>query len=144
MTSIPKFLAEAPKSLSEGAEQLGLRVSWIKTEVQAFGDILDATIESIPVSCVNVEVTPTFTYLGSVIHLSTSCKLEVNRRLGRAWSAMNSMKEGVALPSAIQRRSEFFIPWSWRSYGIRDRTTAQRDRAVASHLHSLGAPTTPL
>ena len=40
-------------------------------------------------------VRQTFTYLGSVIHSSTSCKLDVNRRLGRAWSAMNSPDEGV-------------------------------------------------
>ena len=33
----------------------------------------------------NVEVTQTFTYIGNVIHSSTSCELEVNRRLGRAW-----------------------------------------------------------
>ena len=30
-----------------------------------------------------------------MIHSSTSCELEVNRRLGRAWSAMNSLDEGV-------------------------------------------------
>ena len=42
-------LAKALDSLSEEAEPLGLRVSRIKTQVQAFGDILDATVESIPV-----------------------------------------------------------------------------------------------
>ena len=49
----------------------------------------------LPVNGENVEVTQTFTYLGSVIHSSTSCGLEVSRRLGRAWSAMNSLDEGV-------------------------------------------------
>ena len=43
----------------------------------------------------NLEVTQTFTYLGSVIHSFTSWELEVIRRLGRAWSAMNSLDEGV-------------------------------------------------
>ena len=57
------------------------RVSWVKTKVQAFGDILDATIESIPVSGENLAVTPMFTYISSVIHSSTSCELEVNKRL---------------------------------------------------------------
>ena len=56
---------------------------------------LDATTDSLHVSCENVEVTQTFIYLGSVIHSSTSCELEINRRLGRAWSAMNSLDEGV-------------------------------------------------
>ena len=90
-----EVLADALESLSEEAEPLGLRVSWIKTKVQAFGGILDATIASIPVNDENVEITQTFTYLGSVIHSSTCCELEVNRRLGRAWSAMNSLDEGV-------------------------------------------------
>ena len=76
-----EVLVDALESLSEEADPLGLRVSWIKTNVQAFGDILDATVESIPVNGENVEVTQTFTYLGSVIHSSTSCELEVNRRL---------------------------------------------------------------
>ena len=84
---ITEVLEGALDSLSEEAEPLGLRVSWIKTKVQAFGDILDATVESIPVNGENVEVTQTFTYLGSVIHSSTNCELEVKRRLGRAWSA---------------------------------------------------------
>ena len=60
-------------SLREGAEPLGLRFSWIKTTIQALGDILDAIVESIPVNGENVDVTQTFTYLGSVIHSSTSC-----------------------------------------------------------------------
>ena len=44
-----EVLAGALDSLSQEAEPLGLRVSWIKTNVQAFDDILDATVESIPV-----------------------------------------------------------------------------------------------
>ena len=47
--------------MSKEAEPLGLRVSWIKNKVQAFGDILDATVESIPVIAEKVEVTQTFT-----------------------------------------------------------------------------------
>ena len=90
-----EVLAGALDLLSEEAEPLGLRVSWIKTKVHTFGDILNAIIESIPVCGENVEVTQTFNYLGSVIHSSTSCEIEVNRRLGRAWSAMNSLDQRV-------------------------------------------------
>ena len=64
-------------------------------KIQAFDVILDATTESIPVNGENVQLTQTFTFLGSVIHSSTSCEAEVNRRLGRAWNAMNSLDEGV-------------------------------------------------
>ena len=63
-----EIVAGALDSLSEEAEPLRLRVSWIKTEVQAFGDILDATVESIPVNGENVEVTQTFICLGSVFY----------------------------------------------------------------------------
>ena len=77
-----EVLEGALDTLREEAEPLALRVSWIKTEVQAFGDILDATVESFSLSGENVDVTQTSTYLGSVIHSSSSCKLEppsVNR-----------------------------------------------------------------
>ena len=72
-----------------------MRVFWTKAKVQAFVDILDATVESILVSCENVEVTQTFTYLGSVIDSSTSCELDVNLRLRRACTAINSLGEVV-------------------------------------------------
>ena len=68
----------------EESEPLGLRVSWIKTKIQAFNDILDAAILSAPICGENVEVTEIFTYLGSDIHVSAGCEPEVNRRLGRA------------------------------------------------------------
>ena len=42
-----------------------MRVYWIKTEVQAFGGILDATIESITGSGENVELTQTFISLAA-------------------------------------------------------------------------------
>ena len=57
-----EVLAKALDSLSEEAAPLVLRVSWIKTQVQAFGGILDATDESIPVNVENVETTQMFTY----------------------------------------------------------------------------------
>ena len=95
--------------LSEEAEPHGLQVSWIKVNVQVFGDIHDTTIESILVSGKNVELTQTFTFLGSVIHSSTTCKLEVNRRLRRAWSAMNSLDEGGCAADTCAKRLPFFL-----------------------------------
>ena len=112
----PGVLARALESLSEVAEPLGLRVFWIKTEFQALDNILDATIESILVSVENVEVTQTFTYLGSVIHSSTSCGLEVNRRSdrdepGAQWSRSTKVC-GAANTCPKGRRSGFFAHWS--------------------------------
>ena len=83
-----------------------MRVSWIKTKIQAFGDILDAAIQSLPVCGEDVEVTETFTYLGSVFHSSASCESEVNRRLGRAWGAMNSLDGGVWRSRYLCRRTK--------------------------------------
>ena len=90
-------LAGALDPLSEEAEPFGFLgyLFWIETKIQAFGDVLEATVESIPVNGENREITQAFTYLGNVIHKSTSCELEVNRRLGRAWSAMNSLNGSV-------------------------------------------------
>ena len=81
--------------LNEESEPLGLRVSSVKTKIQAFNDILDAAILSVPVCGEDVEVTERFTYLGSDIHVSAGCKPEVNRRLGRAWGVMDSLDYGV-------------------------------------------------
>ena len=88
-------ITEALETLSEEAEPLGLRVSWIKTKIQAFGDILEAGIKSLPVAGENVDIVETFTYLGSVVHQSTTCEAEVNRRLGLAHGVMNSLSKTV-------------------------------------------------
>ena len=73
----------------------GTRVSWVKTKIQAFNDILDAAIPSVPVCGEDVEATERFTYLGSDIHVSAGCEPEVNKRLGRAWGVMDSLDYGV-------------------------------------------------
>ena len=44
-----KVLPGTLESLSEEADLLGLRGSWIRTKVLAFGDILNATVVSITV-----------------------------------------------------------------------------------------------
>ena len=64
------------------SELLGLQVSWVKTNIQTFNDILDAAILSVPVCAEDVERTERSTYLGSGIHVSAGCDTEVDRRLG--------------------------------------------------------------
>ena len=81
--------------LNEELEPLGLRVSWVKTKIQAFNDILDAVILSVPVYGEDVEVMERFTCLGSDIHVSAGCEPEVNRCLSRAWGVMDSLDHGV-------------------------------------------------
>ena len=87
--------------LNEESEPLGLRVSWVKTKIQAFNDILDVAILSVPVCGEDVEVTERFTYLGSDIPVSAGCESEVNRRLGWAWGVMDSLDLGVWCCSCV-------------------------------------------
>ena len=94
------ILLGALKVLNEELEPLGLRVSCIKTKIQAFNDILDAAVLSVPVCGEDVEGVERFTYLGSDIQVSASCEPEVNRYLGRAWGVTGSW--GVALPVPVR------------------------------------------
>ena len=100
------FLLGALKVLNEKSEPLGLRVSWVKTKIQAFIDILDAAILSVPVCGEDIEVTERFTYLGSDIHVSAGCEPEVNGRLGWAWGVMHSLDHGVWCCRYLCRRTE--------------------------------------
>ena len=59
------ILLGALNVLNEESEPLGLRVFWVKMKMQAFNDVLYAAILSVPVFGKDVEVTETFTYLGS-------------------------------------------------------------------------------
>ena len=92
--------------LNEESEPLGLRVSWVKTKIQAFNDILDAAVLSVLVCGEDVEVTARFTYLGSDIHVSAGCEPEVNRHLGRAWGVMDSLDHGVWRCRYLCRRTK--------------------------------------
>ena len=91
----PDILLGVLKVLNEESVPLGLQISWIKTKIQAFNDILDAAPLSVPVCGEDVEVMERFTYLGSDIHVSAGCESEVNRRLGRDWGFMDSLDPGV-------------------------------------------------
>ena len=46
--------------LNEDSEPLGFRVSWVKTKIQAYNDILDVAILSVPVFGEDVEFTERF------------------------------------------------------------------------------------
>ena len=100
--------------LNEESGLLGLRVSWVKTKIQAFNDILDAAVLSVPVCGEDVEVVERFTYLGSDIHVSAGCDSEVNRCLGRAWGPMDSLWRCHSA-CAGGRKSESSAPWCFQS-----------------------------
>ena len=50
------ILFGALEVLIEQSEPLGLWVSWVKTKIQTFNDILDASILSVPVCGKDIEV----------------------------------------------------------------------------------------
>ena len=65
------ILMGALQALNKESEPLGLWASWVKTEIQAFHDILETAIMFVPLCGENVEVIERFTYLCSDIHVST-------------------------------------------------------------------------
>ena len=81
--------------LNEESEPLEFLVFWVKTKIQAFNDILDAAILSVPICGENVNVTERFTCLDSDIHVSAADEPEVSRHLGWAWGVMDSRDNGV-------------------------------------------------
>ena len=101
------ILLGALEVLNEESEPLGLWVSWVKTKIQAFNDILDAAILSVPLCGEDVEITERFTSLGSDIHVSAGCEPEVNRRLGQAWGVIYSLDHGVWRCRDLCRRTAF-------------------------------------
>ena len=109
LAEILETLVGALEILSEEAEPLGLRVSWVKTKIQAFNDVVDAAVQSVSVGDESVELTDRFTYLGSDISVSASCDLEVGKRIGRAWGVMNSLDKGVWRCRYLCRRSKVAV-----------------------------------
>ena len=89
------ILVEALEALNAESELLRLHVSWVKTKIQAFNDILDAAILSVAVCGEDVEVTDRLTSLGSGSHVSAGYEPEVNEHLVRAWGVMDSLDHGV-------------------------------------------------
>ena len=88
------------------SQPLGLWVFWVKTKIQAFNDILNAAILSVPICGDDVEVTERITYLGSDIHVSAGCESEVSKRLCQAWGVMDSLDHGVWCCRYLCRRTK--------------------------------------
>ena len=96
--------------LEKDAGALGLQVSWIKTKIQAFGDLLDEAAQTVAISDgIDVDIVERFTYLGSDIHVSFGSEPEVVRRLGRACGAMNSLDKGVWRSRYLCRKTKLRV-----------------------------------
>ena len=114
------ILLGALEVLNEESEPLGLWVSWVKTKMQAFNDILDTAFLSVPVCGEDVEVTERFTFLGSDSHVSPDCEPEVSCWLGRAWGVMDSLVMGCGAcgSCAVGRESKSSGPWCFHSFSM--------------------------
>ncbi|KAG0728096.1 putative protein in type-1 retrotransposable element R1DM [Chionoecetes opilio] len=79
-----EVLVMALEALHEEAKPLGLEVSWLKTKVQVFGDLLDEAVQSVHACGEDIEILESFTYLGSAVHNDGGSRQEVLRRIGIA------------------------------------------------------------
>ncbi|KAG0710893.1 Meckel syndrome type 1 [Chionoecetes opilio] len=79
-----EVLVMALEALHKEAKPLGLEVSWLKTKVQVFGDLLDEAVQSVHACGEDIEILESFTYLGSAVHNDVSGLPQVGRvsRLG--------------------------------------------------------------
>ena len=103
-------LVVARDAFSNEAKPLGLEVSWTKTKVQDFGDLLEP-VHSVRACGEDIEVTESFTYLGSVVHNSGLSDQEVSRRIGLAAGVMNSLNKSIwrCLYLCIRTKLQVFI-----------------------------------
>ena len=102
-------LVAALDAFSNEAKPLGLEVSWTKTKVQEFGDLLGEPVQSVRACGEDIEVTESFTYLGSVVHNSGLSDHEVSRRIGLAAGVMNSLNKSIWRCRYLCRRTKLRV-----------------------------------
>ncbi|KAG0710251.1 putative nuclease HARBI1 [Chionoecetes opilio] len=75
----------ALEALHEEAKPLGLEVSWLKTKVQVFEGLVDEIVHACGE---DIEISESFTYLGSAVQNDGGSRQEVLRRIGIAHGVM--------------------------------------------------------
>ena len=104
-----EVLALALEALSGEAGSLGLEVSWIKTKIQVFGDLMDEAVQSVRIHGENIEILDRFTYLGSVVHSDGGSGYEVSRRIGLAHGVMESLNSSIWRCRYLCRRTKIRV-----------------------------------
>ncbi|KAG0718569.1 Sphingomyelin phosphodiesterase 3 [Chionoecetes opilio] len=104
-----KVLVMALEALHEEAKPLGLEVSWLKTKVQVFGDLLDEAVQSVHACGEDIEILESFTYLGSAVHNDGGSRQEVLRRIGIAHGVMDSLSGSIWHCRYLCRRTKIRI-----------------------------------
>ena len=101
-----EVLELALEALHEETKPLGLKVSWTKTKIQDFGNLLGPDTQSVHVCGEDIEVVESFTYLGSAVHNTMESCGEVNRRLGMAYGVMDSLNKSIWRCRYLSRRTK--------------------------------------
>ncbi|KAG0724267.1 putative uncharacterized transposon-derived protein F52C9.6 [Chionoecetes opilio] len=104
-----EVLVMALEALHEEAKPLGLEVSWLKTKVQVFGDLLDEAVQSVHACGEDTEILESFTYLGSAVHNDGGSRQEVSRRIGIANGVMDSLSGSIWRCRYLCRRTKIRI-----------------------------------
>ncbi|KAG0729032.1 tRNA (uracil(54)-C(5))-methyltransferase [Chionoecetes opilio] len=104
-----EVLVMALEALHEEAKPLGLKVSWLKTKVQVFGDLLDEAVQSVHACGEDIEILESFTYLGSAVHNDGGSHQEVLRRIGIAHGVMDSLSGSIWRCRYLCRRTKIRI-----------------------------------
>ncbi|KAG0728970.1 Exportin-6-B [Chionoecetes opilio] len=104
-----EVLVMALEALHEEAKPLGLEVSWLKTKVQVFGDLLDEAVQSVHACGKDIEILESFTYLGSAVHNDGGSRQEVLRRIGIAHGVMDSLSGSIWSCRYLCRRTKIRI-----------------------------------
>ena len=104
-----EVLVLALETFQEEAKPLGLKVSWVKTKIQVFGDLLDEAVRSVHACGEDIEITESFTYLGSVVHNGGRSDQEVLQRLGLAYGVMDSIDKSIWRCRYLSRRTKLRI-----------------------------------
>ncbi|KAG0728144.1 Retrovirus-related Pol polyprotein from type-1 retrotransposable element R2 [Chionoecetes opilio] len=104
-----EVLVMALEALHEEAKPLGLEVSWLKTKVQVFGDLLDEAVQSVHACGEDIEILESFTYLGSAIHNDGGSRQEALRRIGIAHGVMDSLSGSIWRCQYLCRRTKIRI-----------------------------------
>ncbi|KAG0703357.1 Vinexin [Chionoecetes opilio] len=92
-----EVLVMALEALHKEARPLGLEVSWLKTKVQVFGDLLDETVQSVYACGEDIEILESCTYLGSAVYNDDGSRQEVLRRIGIAHGVMDSLSRSIGV-----------------------------------------------
>ncbi|KAG0717153.1 hypothetical protein GWK47_055077 [Chionoecetes opilio] len=79
-----EVLVMALEALHEEAKLLGLEVSGLKTKVQVFEGLIDETVQSVHACGEDIEISESFTYLGSAVQNDGGSRQEVLQRIGIA------------------------------------------------------------